>query len=88
MTAGGGSAADAVVAEWEAREARRANRTRLDDCSGPHLFEKVEDASSRSTLDIFRCARCEGEVFSGMARWYDRGLRHGYALAKRGETAP
>ena len=88
MTVGGASAPHWVVVGRKEKEAKLANRARLEGCPGPHVFQKLEDASTRSTLDIYRCARCHGEVFSSMAFWYDRGLRHGYAFAKRGEAAP
>lgn len=55
----------------------KANFKRLDECNGPHDFEKVgEDFRA-----IYRCRKCNGEISQRDYKWYAKGLEHGKASA-------
>jgi len=56
-------------------ETVKANIKRLNECSGPHDFEKVGEGFRA----IYRCKKCAGEISQRDHGWYAKGLDHGKA---------
>jgi hypothetical protein len=52
----------------------KANKTKLDNCRGPHEFELTQPDNAFSKR---RCKRCGGTVDGTAAFWYLKGLQHG-----------
>jgi len=55
----------------------KANHKLLDECVGPHDFQRVDGTMPMK----FRCSKCGGTVSASLAMWYKKGLQHGRVLA-------
>lgn len=53
----------------------KANLKRLDECVGPHDFQRL--ALETKLMFRFRCTKCGGEIEGDNRSWYERGLKHG-----------
>jgi len=51
----------------------KANSKRLDECEGPHEFEK----QGKDIRAKYRCGKCGGELDNIKYYWYMKGLEHG-----------
>lgn len=54
----------------------KANKARLDSCTGPHDFS-IEFRKLGQFVRDWECSRCHGHVESIYKHWYELGLKHG-----------
>jgi hypothetical protein len=53
----------------------KANSKRIDECKGPHDFEKEGEGIGAK----YRCKKCKGRINGVSYFWYTKGLEHGRA---------
>lgn len=51
------------------------NKTRLDECSGPHDFQPVDAVMTLASR--YRCTKCQGHLDRLAHYWYEQGRLHG-----------
>jgi hypothetical protein len=59
-------------------EGVKANHKILDDCPGPHDFQRSEQRFSD-----YKCSKCGGKVGSSDYYWYAKGLQDGQIVEQQ-----
>ena len=79
----------------EILEQVKANRAKLESCSGPHDFSVCLDRRTKQPIQNptpeqhfgarWRCSKCGGNVDVGDKMWYSLGLNHVKELQEENE---